>query len=215
MSSRLRAKSLEEHHLLRAVQYPNFVNDGIHQDNIMESINVIDEAVNQYHQTKIHNKIINQHIISDDRISQRKRGRSSTGSIGIASVPRLSFKSTWMPRGIVGMMLLAFATRMMFFFRTGSRHVTVSSHFCLRVLKDIVRCSPQNSLGNCPTWGHRRSLLGTMHVAATIYNHSAWLTGKFHLFIKRQEHRHMGSQIGVFRWHLRLPEGVPLWFLTG
>jgi hypothetical protein len=116
MSSRLRAKSLEEHHLLRAVQYPNFVNDGIHQDNIMESINVIDEAVNQYHQTKIHNKIINQHIISDDRISQRKRGRSSTGSIGIASVPRLSFKSTWMPRGIVGMMLLAFATRMMFFF---------------------------------------------------------------------------------------------------
>ena len=71
---------------------------------------------NQYHQTKIHNKIINQHIISDDRISQRKRGRSSTGSIGIASVPRLSFKSTWMPRGIVGMMLLAFATRMMFFF---------------------------------------------------------------------------------------------------
>ena len=90
---------------------------------------------------------------------------------------------------------LAFATRMMFFFRTGSRHVTVSSHFCLRVLEDIVRCSPQNSLGNCPTWGHRRSLLGTMHVAATIYNHSAWLTGKFHLFIKRQEHRHMGSQI--------------------
>ena len=82
------------------------------------------------------------------------------------------------------------------FFRTGSRHVTVSSHFCLRVLKDIVRCSPQNSLGNCPTWGHSwRSLLGTMNVAATICNHSAWLTGKFHLFIKRQEHRHMGSQI--------------------
>ena len=87
MSSRLRAKSLEEHHLLRAVQYPNFQLD-----------NVNDEAVNQYQQTKIHNEIINQHSISD-RISQRKRGRSSTGSIGIASVPRLSFKSTWMPRG--------------------------------------------------------------------------------------------------------------------
>jgi len=74
MSSRLRAKSLEEHHLLRAVQYPNFQLD-----------NVNDEAVNQYQQTKIHNEIINQHSISD-RISQRKRGRSSTGSIGIASV---------------------------------------------------------------------------------------------------------------------------------
>jgi len=125
MSSRLRAKSLEEqHHLLRAVQYPNFqldnVNNGIHQhhknkiiddcidqdnikdsinqhqhtinnesinqDNIKGSINVIDEDINQYQQNKIHNEIINQNNISDDRISQRKRRRSSTGSIGIASV---------------------------------------------------------------------------------------------------------------------------------
>ncbi|CAL1153311.1 unnamed protein product, partial [Cladocopium goreaui] len=99
MSSWLRAKSLaEQWHLLRAVQYPNFqldnVNDGIHQH---QHRNVIDEAVNQHHQNKIHNS--NQHSISDDSISQCKRGSSSTGATGIARVPRLSFKSTWMPRG--------------------------------------------------------------------------------------------------------------------
>ena len=69
-------------------------NESIDQDNIKDSINVIDEDINQYQQSKIHNEIVNQHSISDDSISQRKRGRSSTGSTGIASVPRLGFKST-------------------------------------------------------------------------------------------------------------------------
>ena len=93
---------------------------------------------------------------------------------------------------------LAFATRMMWCFSNWQSTCHSLQSFLFEGPERYRKCSPQNSLGNCPTWGHSwRSLLGTMHVAATIYNHSAWLTGKFHLFIKRQEHRHMGSQIYV------------------
>ncbi|CAL1134504.1 unnamed protein product [Cladocopium goreaui] len=111
MSSRLRAKSLEEHHLLRAVQYPNFQldnvndsinqhqhtinNESINQDNIKDTINVIDEDINQYQQTKIHNEIINQHSISEQQTSTttasvdveiwEKQGISNTQSIDLGT----------------------------------------------------------------------------------------------------------------------------------